>query len=110
ECQQRTVSSSVLAAIMVEVDKHREEFGKTPAHDDRLTGGELVTAASRVLKEAADAEIPGDAGWIQTLADESVKHSMQRRIEVAMALLFRELERLERAARRGPHARDLGKP
>lgn len=92
-------TESVIAAVMTEREK--QVAGRyTPDHDDEHTCGELVQAAADLCLfgtglSIRDAEFSPWQGWGIT-----EKHAGDRRkqLVIAAALIFAEIERLDRAA------------
>lgn len=94
------------ADIVTERQRQITVEGWTPEHDDEHTLGELVQAAADLCVYGTDfrvVDLDGDSmvGWGLT---EAHRDNRRRQLVIAGALILAEIERLDRAAVKGPAA------
>jgi len=96
EADKAWLDGSAINLIEVERGRQISQEGWSLAHDDQHTDGSLAVNAAILAANGTDAEIidhhPNRSPWSIT------KHSRERELVIAAALLVAEIERLQRAA------------
>lgn len=91
---ERRVNCAIVAEVITECQKQRDEEGWSIAHEDGLTKGELSNAAAYY---AVSQEYRSAAGSIEEGTSYKVEqYSRHHQLVIAAALLVAEIARLDR--------------